>query len=234
MIRERKGMSVNQLAAKSGVPAISISEYESGHPIRGADLPKLAKALYVEEWDIDITSQPRPRRQPAEPDSKEPDKQPTKRPKPAKVSHPPAPARPSQIEHLLTLSVRQFGKDRDDLEQELGKPLENLTRKEASTLLRQYQKLLSEARAPESPIEEKAKRRRAYLPEGVDEFELKFLTSQQEAKALVHFTLFNGEEFTGHIIGFGPYSITIRESRSGDEVTLQKLAIAYYRVGERS
>jgi len=43
-------------------------------------------------------------------------------------------------------------------------------------------------------------------------------------------TLFDGQTFEGTVIGFGPYQITIRDP-GGDEVTLNKLAIAYYRKG---
>ncbi|MER3514040.1 MAG: XRE family transcriptional regulator, partial [Chloroflexota bacterium] len=47
-LRQRKGMTVQQLAAKSGIPVAVIQEYEAGkRPIRSADLPKLARALFV-------------------------------------------------------------------------------------------------------------------------------------------------------------------------------------------
>ena len=227
-IRQRKGMNVNQLAARSGVPAISIIEYESGHAIRSADLPKLAKALYVEEWDIEIQGMARPRAErPRRPSPAGPI---DAKPRPARKPGPPPPARPSQIEHLLTLTIHNFNIDRAALEEEVGKPLEELTRPEASELLKQYQKLLAESRPTMLPGEARAKRKRAYLPEGVDEFELQYLTAQQEAGARLRFTLFDGQLLGGHIIGFGPYSITIHEEESGEEVTLQKLAIAYYRV----
>lgn len=225
-IRKRKQMSVNQLAAKSGVPAISIIEYESGQTIRSADLPKLAKALYVEELDIELKGAPAPKRQgppAAAPASAPPAKQPQPR-RPAT-----APARPSQIKHLLTLTTSHFNKERAALEQEVGKSLELLTQHEASKLLNRYQQLLAESRAGDSPDQVRPKRRRAYLPESVDEFELKYLTAQQEAGALLYFTLFDGHKMSGRIVGFGPYSITIREPETEEEVTLQKLAIAYYR-----
>jgi transcriptional regulator with XRE-family HTH domain len=234
-IRQRKGMSVNQLAAKSGVPAISISEYESGQAIRSADLPKLAKALYVEEWEVEIKGQalsrPKKARTPSAPPSSEPQPKPTK-PAPAKAPRPQPPARPSQIEHLLNLTTGHFDKDRAALEDEVGKPLEELTKSEASALLNHYQKLLTAARASQSPGEDVPKRRRAYLPEGVDEFELEYLTAQQEAGTALRFTLFDGRQLSGEVIGFGPYSITIREAETEDEVTLQKLAIAYYRAAK--
>jgi hypothetical protein len=62
----------------------------------------------------------------------------------------------------------------------------------------------------------------------VDGFELAYLQEQQETGAPLHFTLFSSETFEGTIVGFSPYQITIREP-AGDEITLNKLAIAYYR-----
>jgi len=230
-IRQRKGLRVNQLAAKSGVPAISIQEYEKGRAIRSADLPKLAKALYVEEWDIELKGPPRPksgRPQDAPPPA------PTKAPQeaPARKRKPPAVplAKPSQVEHLVAMTSRRLGKDRAVLEKEVGKPLDTLTRNEAKKWLKHYQDLLVAARLPsESSDGLVVKRKRAYLPESVDEFELKYLTAQQEAKALLHFTLFDGRELRGRIVGFSPYNVTLCDEETGEEVTMQKLAIATYR-----
>lgn len=232
-IRQRKGLRVNQLAAKSGVPAISIQEYEAGRAIRSADLPKLAKALYVEEWDIELKGSPRPksgRPQAARPTA--PAKAAPKAPATRQRKPPPSPlARPSQIEHLVTMTTYRLGKDQAKLEEEIGKPLETMTRSEAKKWLKHYQQLLVTVKTtPQSPDGEViVKRKRAYLPESVDEFELKYLTAQQEDEALLHFTLFDGQEVRGRIVGFSPYNITLREEETGEEVTLQKLAIAYYR-----
>ena len=231
-VRKRKGMSVNQLAAKSGVPAISIAEYESGQSIRSADLPKLAKALYVEEWDIEIKGSPRVEARKVESRTSFPREasQPKHATSPAAKAPPvPQPARVSQIEHLLNLTTSHFGKDRTALEEELGKPLEEMTRREASQMLSQYQRLIGESRSAEGPDGDKAKRKRAYLPEGVDEFEMNYLSSMQKSETIACFTLFDGRQMKGMIIGFGPYSITIHDEAAGDEVTLQKLAIVYYR-----
>lgn len=221
-LRKRKGLSINQLAAKSGVPAISIREYESGHPIRAADLPKLAKALYVEEWDIELESKQTKGAKAKKPRAREA--------KPPRKPSPPSPARAGQITHLINLVRAQFGKDRAALEAEIGKPMEQLTRPEASALLKHYQQLIVESRPAQTPDQTSSKRRRAYLPEGVDAFEMHYLTTQQEKNALIRFTLFDGNRISGRILGFSPYSITIREEGSEDEVTLQKLAIAYYRI----
>ena len=125
--------------------------------------------------------------------------------------------------HLLMLAAR-FGVDRAALEAEIGKPLEELTQKEARSWNSHYMRRIAEERPPKRAID----RKRAYLPEGVDGFELAYLQEQQEAGVPLHFTLFDGQTFEGPVIGFSPYQITIRES-GGDEVTLNKLAIAYYR-----
>jgi transcriptional regulator with XRE-family HTH domain len=233
VIRERKGMTINQLAARSGVPPISIGEYEAGQPIRSADLAKLARALYVEEWDIELKGRPRPKRKESDSVAASPAPQPRPKPAPAPEAtrrRPPAPVKESQITHLLNLTTAHFGKDRAALESEIGKPLDQLTRFEASELLRRYQRMVAEPRSPGEPGSPTAKRRRAYLPESVDTFELQYLTAQQEAHALVRFTMFDGQQVAGRILGFGPYSITIRDAGTSEEITLQKLAIAYYRV----
>lgn len=80
----------------------------------------------------------------------------------------------------------------------------------------------------EHPTRPKGKRQRPYLPESVDEFEFRYLTMVQEQALQLDFKLFDGSEVSGQIIGFSPYAITIREP-AGTEVTIQKLAIAYYR-----
>jgi sRNA-binding regulator protein Hfq len=45
----------------------------------------------------------------------------------------------------------------------------------------------------------------------------------------MRFALFNGETVEGQVVGFSPYSITVRSASEDEEVTLRKLAIAYYR-----
>jgi transcriptional regulator with XRE-family HTH domain len=219
-IRKRKGMSVNQLASRSGIPIATLSQYEKGaQDIPSNDLRRLAKALYVDEWDISIRSSPPtpPRRE-----------QPAARPRPPRPEKPPErktppPARDTQIAHMLTLAAR-FNIDRAALEAEIGKPLEELTRKEARTWNGHFMRRIAEAKAEGESID----RKRAYLPEGVDGFEMAYLQEQQAAGAPLQFVLFDGQTFDGPVIGFSPYQITIREA-GGDEITLNKLAIAYYR-----
>lgn len=238
-LRKRRGMSVKQLANKSGVPALSIEEYERGEPIRIADLARLAKALFVDEFDIKIQSDPKPDAPPQRPPHPErtrpqeaqtrpapagrptrPDKKPAK-PKPVVM------ARPTQIEHLLTLA-KLIGEDEAAVQEVAGKSLDQLTRQEASEILKRYHERVKEYREQEEENRPPGtRRRRAHLPEGIDEFELNYLQQCQEAGDLLSFTLLNGQSFTGRVLGFSPYFITI-EQPDGTETNIHKLALAYY------
>lgn len=234
-IRMRKQMSVAQLSSRAGVPARRIYEYESGKraiPMR--DLEKLAKALFVDVMEIKALSDPIPQELAATPlQSPEPalrmaqapaartsariqEQEAISRRRPSAS----APVRENQISHMLLLA-QHFSWDQDALEREIGKPLKDLTRAEASRWL----KTLQERLMVESP--KKIKRRRPYLPESVDTFEFRYLEDKREKGSTLTFTLFNGERLQGRIVGFSPYHITIRGDK--EEVTLNKLAIAYYR-----
>ncbi len=221
-IRNRKGMSVNQLASTSGISIATLIQYEKGErEIPPKDLGRLAKALYVGEWDINRRSSPPP---PPPPRQERPARAPRPKKKPPKEKKPPPkplPARDTQIAHLLMLAAR-FDVDRAALEAEIGKSLDELTQKEARFWNGRYMRRVAEEQPPR-PID----RKRAYLPEGVDGFELAYLQEQQQASVPLHFTLFDGQTFRGTVVGFSPYQITIREP-GGDEITLNKLAIAYY------
>ena len=228
-LRKQKRQSINQLASRSGISIATLVQYEKGEQeIPLADLRRLAKALYVDEWDINPRSispppppprEERPARPPRPPRPEEKPKE--KKPKEKKPPPKSPPARESQIAHLLTLAAR-FGIDRAALEAEIGKSLDELTQKEARHWNGQFMRRIAEEKPPRA-----IDRKRAYLPEGVDGFELAYLQKQQEAGEPLHFTLFDGQTFQGKVVGFSPYQITIHEP-GGDEVTLNKLAIAYY------
>lgn len=224
-IRKRKGMSVAQLAAKAGISADAIQEYESGaRAIPPGDLRRLARALYVGEWDINPYSSPPPRPQPPPPAKARPTPRPPKpKERKRKPSPPPAPARETQITHLLSLAAH-FGLDRAALEEQVGKPLDQLTMAEARQWNTQFTQRIIEERLSKQPTD----RRRAALPEGVDRFEMDYLEKAKASGDRLAFTLFNGERFEGRLIGYSPYTITIQQA-DGSELTLNKLAIAYYR-----
>jgi sRNA-binding regulator protein Hfq len=129
---------------------------------------------------------------------------------------------------MLRLAVRFPDVSRASLEAQVGKLLEALTQKEASQLLGQLQQRIRVEQPPHpaAPFD----RHRAHLPEGVDGFEAQYLTAAQEAGQTLSITLFDGSRVEGLIAGFSPYTITLRQP-DGAEITVNKLAIAYYRKG---
>ena len=249
--RKEKRMKAGQLASKSGIPIQDIVAYEKGETIKLDHLSRLAKALYVDE--IDIMLQPPPKQQaapkPAPPPSMKseqsvpaaeaervapaaPDSRKKSRRKKAGASDSKL-ARESQVVHLLTLANKQ-GEDETAVVAKIGKPLTELTEREAGRWLTQYTeslKLYKAARRAEQEANRppNTRRRRYHLPEGVDEFEFNYLQARQEGGEMVSFTLFDGQELQGKIIGFSPYQIAI-EQADGTETMLHKLAIAYYTV----
>ncbi|MGC8781465.1 MAG: helix-turn-helix domain-containing protein [Anaerolineae bacterium] len=244
-LREQKRISVATLASRAGLPIGLVMEYESGQrSIDRRHLARLARALYVEESDIKLQSDPRPGAAPLERQAPReagrpapaatspaassqaavPIAQPPARklrerpPRPKAVGRPLSPPRPSQLAHLENL-LKRLNKTAAEVEAELGKPLASLDRRALSAVLRDLQSKLKEVPQPV--------RHRAYLPEAVDEFEARYLTTAQEAGDTLHFTLFDGSTVTGQVIGFSPYSITVRVA-DGAEVTLNKLALVSY------
>ena len=225
-LREQKKLSVAALANRAGLPIGLIIEYESGQrSIDPRHLGRLARALYVEESEIKLQSDRRPAapvQQREAPREHSPAARPMK-PKeraarPKTPPRPPAPARPSQIAYLEGL-LKRLNRTAADLEQEIGKPLAQLDKPAASELIKTLQGEAAQA----SPVN----RHRAYLPEAVDAFESQYLTAAQDAGNPMQFDLFNGTSIHGQIVGFGPYSITVRQP-DGTEITLNKLALVSY------
>ncbi len=238
VIRRRKRMTVSDLAARSGVPADLIRAYERGQqPIPTEHIERFAKALYVDPWDINTLSDaPPPLEKPAPapgtsqraaaPAATRPQSPQPAQPQAPKPAAPSKPARLSQVEHLRGL-LQHLGRKEEELVAELKKPLEKLSQREASALLARLQNEIKE-RGPQKP---QSKRRRPYLPESVDEFEMRYLMARQQSGEKVLFHLFDGKEVCGRVVGFGPYAITVGLS-DGTEMTLNKLAIAYYQTIE--
>jgi transcriptional regulator with XRE-family HTH domain len=233
-MRRRRGMSTKQLAAKAGIPIATLISYEQGQPVKASDIGRLARALFVDEFAIKIRSDPKPEKEKPAPRQPAPQSDGPKEPKAKKEKEPPPPlmARPSQVEHLFGLGVA-LNMSREAVTAEVGQPLESLTLPEMKSWLGVYMKRVREYKEsrglaendPNRPLD--TIRKRAYLPEGVDEFELNYLTERQEQGDTLHFVLLNGETAAGKVTGFSPYSIFI-QSEDGREMVLEKLALAYY------
>lgn len=246
-LRKQRNMKAGQLAAKSGIPIKQIAAYEKGERIKVADMPKLARALFVDESQINWVSVPPPPPPPKpvveKPKKVEaPDKpqaEAPEQPHRMKKSRWPKqkraeanlPARPSQIDHALMMAAK-VGEDETAVTEKAGKPLTELTQTEASHLIMTYQKAWLEykkSRWPGDPQLANSQGKRALTPEAVDRFEMDYLQARQAADDELTFTLFDGSTRHGRVIGFSPYGITIQEA-DGLETTLQKLGIAYYSV----
>lgn len=240
-LRARKGYSLPQLAAKSGVPQQTLFEYEQGKPLKPSDQAKLARALYVQPTDIALVSTPPPAvpspnqrasivapARPANPqEQREPrDARPPLRKGGKPVPDRNGPARPSQIEHLQHMATSR-GHSPEQLLETVGKPLETLTLEEASKWNLHYRDLPRIVKIPGVSTANGLSVRRAALPEGLDKFEYDYLQGVQQAQVQLTLTLFNGEKIIGQLIGFSLYTFVLRQD-NGHEITIQKLAIAYY------
>jgi transcriptional regulator with XRE-family HTH domain/sRNA-binding regulator protein Hfq len=133
---------------------------------------------------------------------------------------PPSTISDGQLQELGRLAVK-LEIDAAQLEERLGKKLSELTRPEAKDWIKRVRAM----------AEEIAPGKKAYgqWPGGQMDQEAQYLAAQKEAGAHFTFKLFNGEELSGLISDFTPYTITINTGGSGDDLVLRKLAIAYYR-----
>jgi transcriptional regulator with XRE-family HTH domain len=233
-LREQKKISVATVAGRAGLPIGLIMEYEAGQrSIDPRHLSRLARALYVEESDIRLRSDPKPgagqlERQPGRSNEVRPAgsplaaERPARPPRPlrtAPLPRPPQPARPSQFSHLDHL-LKRLGRTRAEIEAEQTTPLAEMDRSALSSLLKKLQEQAKGATVVE--------RHRAYLPEGVEEYEARYLTAILQAGEWLVLTLFDGSAVAGQLIGFGVYNLTLRLA-NGDELSVNKLALVSYR-----
>jgi hypothetical protein len=134
---------------------------------------------------------------------------------------PPGPITEGQLEELHRLAAK-LEITQEQLEERIGKKLEELNRPEAKEWIKRARGMVEE-------IAPSRKMPYGQWPQGREDQEAAYLKSQQDAGAFFLFKLFNGEQFGGVITDFTPYTITIKEHDNGDETVLRKLAIAYYR-----
>ncbi len=242
-LRRMKGLTLEQLEVRTGIPVPVLRQYEAGRTLRPQDHVKLARALYVGVDVLKIRSDPppmsprssdrgrgdlpsrgRPTSRPAPRPAARPPAQPKPGPAPAATaSKEPAPVSETQLQAIDAVAKR-LGMLPEELAADVGKPVQQLTAREARVWLReQYDRLSSQSSSNKMPGQSK----RAALPEAVDAFELKYLTDAQQVGACLTVKLFNAETFSGRLIGFSPYALTLRLD-DGREITLQKLAISYY------
>jgi sRNA-binding regulator protein Hfq len=124
------------------------------------------------------------------------------------------------LQELARLAIR-LEIDQAQMEAQIGKTLNTLTRPEAKDWIKKLRAIADE-------IAPTQKSRFGSWPGGEEDREAAYLREQRDAHATFAFKLFNGEQISGTITDFTPYTITV-STGDGEETVLRKLAIAYYR-----
>lgn len=131
------------------------------------------------------------------------------------------PATEGQMTEIMRLAAR-LNLSTAQLETQFNRPLADITRFDA----REWIKQLREEAATKAPP---SKIHFGQWPGLKDDLEAVYLNEQKTTGAPFRFVLFNGESLEGPISDFTPYTITIAETGTGNQVVLRKLAVAYYR-----
>jgi transcriptional regulator with XRE-family HTH domain len=126
-----------------------------------------------------------------------------------------------QTQELLNLAQR-LNITQEQLEERVGKSLATLNRPDATEWVKRLRAIADEI-APTQKV------KYGRWPDANEDREASYLAKQRDAGAACVFRLFNGEEFSGSIADFTPYTITIKVADKSEEIVLRKLAIAYYR-----
>ncbi len=250
-IREKKGLTVAQLAGKTSISIRTLQAYEAGErSIPPDDLRKLSRVLYASPADILQPSTPPPPSRPVEPAPVRPSPstatglthpatgprpaaeaprfspgrpgvgrpavhvpRPPREPRPPK---PPGPATPGQLEQIRNLA-RRMGLDDAALGERLGGTLESLDHATARAAIARLRQEMEESGTWQPRV-----------AEGPDQ-EGEYLAKLRAQQIPIEVQLINGERFRGTVEDYTPYVIKLRESDGGGEVSVRKLAIAYYR-----
>ena len=205
-LRHLKGLTLAQLSARSGIAFKLLNEYETGKPLTHADLIKLSKALYVAPDALKVQSDPRPEKS---------------NPAAAKTAAPKAVA-PRPVAPPAATAVAP-----PQAKPQVAAPLPGAPLATPEPKPEQAEVKLPAA-AEAAPAPKVHGKRRSALPESVDKFEVEYLTKAQSDGARMEVKLFNGETKSGVLAGFSTYTLLLRMD-DGSELTLQKMAIAYYR-----
>jgi transcriptional regulator with XRE-family HTH domain/sRNA-binding regulator protein Hfq len=245
-IRERKGLTIAQLAGKTSISIRTLQSYEAGErAISPDDLRKLSRVLYASPAEILQAWEPprsppssRPAaesRAPTPPSAALPAREagsrrpagarpgpprsavarPARSPREPAPPRPPGPATAGQLEQIRNLG-RRLGLDEADLVDRLGSPLESLDRAAARAVITSLRKEMEESG-----------RWQPRIAEGPDQ-EGAYLARLRDHQVPIAVQLINGERYQGQIVDFTPYVIRIRDEQTGAEISLRKLAIAYY------
>lgn len=254
-IRERKGMTVAQLAGKTSISIRTLQAYEAGErSISPDDLRKLSRVLYASPAELLEPSVPPP----PPPRPVEPVPASSRAPSPAAIET--APRHPSETR--MEPEGRRLPGGRPSFPRPVApqppRPLREprVTRPPGPATAGQLEQIrnlarrmglddaaLAErvgaslesldhmaARAAIATLRKEMETSGTWQPrvaEGPDQ-EGEYLTKLRAQRVPITVQLINGERFQGTVEDYTPYVIKLRDAETGNEVFVRKLAIAYY------
>jgi sRNA-binding regulator protein Hfq len=138
-----------------------------------------------------------------------------RQPRPSRAPQPSGPSTAGQIEQIRHLA-RRMGLEDAELTERIGGPLESLDHVAARAAIANLRKEMEESGTWQPRV-----------GEGPDH-EGEYLAKLRDHQVPIEIRLIDGEKVLGIIEDFTPYLIRIRQSDSGSELFVRKLAIAYY------
>lgn len=135
-------------------------------------------------------------------------------PRPPRAARPPGPSTKGQLEQISNLA-RRMGLSEAEVEERIGASLTSLDHLGARNAIAKLHQELEESGTWQPRVGEGADQEGAYLGK------------LRDRELGVVAQLINGQRVEGRIVDYTPYTIRLR-GESGDEVTVRKLAIAYY------
>jgi len=237
LMKERR-TNIGKVALLTGIDAERLRNYERGGQIAPEDLPKLAKVLGLAPNPDPPTTNTAPstKTQLAQPAHPAPTPTPVAKAKPTApaVTTPPAvvpvtPSQPSPIVEPATLLPAAILPVAEPAPVQASEP-ESVSKvgeqQSADDIVPSSEPLAPATQAEAQSSQPMSKRRFArWIP--ADDAEMRYLSICRKDKAMVRFTLFNGEVITGRVAGFNTYTIVVREDNS-DERVLQKMGLLHY------
>jgi sRNA-binding regulator protein Hfq len=139
---------------------------------------------------------------------------PARQPRESRAARAPGPATKGQLDQIHNLA-RRMGLAEAEVEERVGAPLNSLDHLSARGAISKLRQQLEESGTWQPRVGEGTDQEGAYLGKLRD----------CGVELVAH--LINGQRVEGTIVDFTPYTVRLRGG-DGDEVTVRKLAIAYY------
>jgi sRNA-binding regulator protein Hfq len=133
----------------------------------------------------------------------------------SRPARPVLPATGGQLDQIRSLS-RRLGLEEPALIEQIGRPIESLDHLGARSAIAKLRQLMEDSGTWQPRV-----------GEGPDQ-EGEYLGKLRDRRLPIEVQLINGERLRGVIDDFTPYVVRLRNPDGGTEVSVRKLAIAYY------